>query len=383
MKDRGYIKLVILYGIYFLGLGATGFTGVYLGGKGMSNSQIGLLMSIPPLIAFVFQPLWGMAGDRAKYKRSALSLCFLLSACACLLIDLSGSFLTLLVSFTAYNCVSQGMSPLAQSISIEYSRNTKYGFGPIRMAGSIAYQLMILLAGFILSDDMPELYRIVSACYLVSAAFSLAIPPVKGHQHDSEKLNPLSVLKDKKICFLLCMSLCGKTAGMFGVSFFNKYIQELFADNVRMSILAYTAIVLEIPFLLLAQRFMKRFKVTVWVLIGLAANAVRFVGIGLCTSFPLLIALQLLQVSVMACFEFYPSLYLDRRVRKELRGSMQSVNTLVTFGLSQITGSLLGGFIADAVGMQHTFLIYGLFLAVMCAVFFVPARRIDMEWQND
>ena len=62
---------------------------------------------------------------------------------------------------------------------------------------------------------------------------------------------------------------------------------------------------------------------------------------------------------------------------------MQSVNTLVTFGLSQITGSLLGGFIADAVGMQHTFLIYGLFLAVMCAVFFVPARRIDLEWQNE
>lgn len=393
MKDKGYLRLTIMYGIYFLGLGATAFTAVYLGGKGMSNTQIGLLMSIAPLIALIFQPLWGMASDRAKYKRSVLALCFFASGIICLTYDFANSFVTLLIAMTLYSCVSQGLSPLAQSISMEYAADTKLGFGPIRMSGSIAYQLVVLLLGFILSDDMPQLFRIVCVCYMICAGYSLLLPPVKGYQHETVKISPFEVLKDRRVLFLLCMTFCGKTASMYQVSFYNKYMQELFSDSRVMSVLAFLAIVLEIPFLLLSNKVRKKMSITTWVLVGFAITAFRFIGIAVFTSAGLMTVLpkmavivilgllQLPQMCVMACFEFYPSLYMNDIVPKELRGSMQSMNTLITFGITQLTGTLLGGLLADGVGMQNGFMIYGLFLVVALAVFLAPSRKMDMKWQ--
>jgi len=381
MGDKYYRRLVILYGVYFLALGASGYTAVFLAGRGMNNAEIGLLMSIPPLIAMASSPLWGYAGDRARLKRSVLAVSFLLTGVSAFFFDRVEGFWPLMALMCAYSIFSQGLNPIAQTISMEYSAGTKWGFGPIRMSGSIAYQLMALVLGFILSGSMPQLFRIMAVIYCFCAAYSLLLPPVAGHQHAQKRVSPFLLLRDGRIRLLLLMGFCGKTASMFSMSFYNKYIQEVFGSNQIMSVLAFVAILLEIPFLLFSQRLMRKLSVTAWGLLGFALTAARFIGIALTQSLPVLVVLQLAAVAVMACFEFYPSLYMNAIAPMELKGSVQSLNVLFTFGLTQLTGSMLGGFLAERLGLQAAFGVYGGFLVLVLAAFYLPAtRRQGMEW---
>ena len=384
MGDRYYRRLVILYGVYFLALGASGYTSVFLAGRGMNNAQIGLIMSVPPLIAMAASPVWGYAGDRARYKRSVLAVAFLLTGAASFFFDRVEGFLPLMALMCCYSICSQGLNPIAQTISMEYSAGTKWGFGPIRMSGSIAYQLMALALGFILSGSMPQLFRIMAVIYCFCGAYSLLLPPVAGHQHAKERVSPFLLLKDRRILLLLAMCFCGKTTSMFGMSFLNKHLQEVFQSNRIMSVLAFLAVLLEIPFLLFSKKFMRRLSVTQWVLLGFALTGVRFIGIALTRSLPVLIVLQLAAVAVMACFEFYPSLYMNAIAPKELKGSVQSINVLTTFGLTQLTGSMLGGFLAERLGLQATFGVYGAVQIIALAAFFLPAARAkDMAWPQE
>ncbi|MGI6173554.1 MAG: MFS transporter [Christensenellales bacterium] len=382
MKDKGYMRLLILYAMYFIPLGASSYTAVFLGGRGMTNAQIGILSSIPPLIALTVQPLWGMASDRAHYKRSVLSVCFFLSAAASLWVDRAYAFIPLMLAMTGFNAAAQGLMPISTSICMEYTQGSRHGFGPIRLAGSISYQLVVLLLGFILSEGMPNLYRIMSILYIACGLYALLAPPVRGYQYAEQKVSPFAVLKDRRILFLFSMTFCGKAASIYSVSFYNKYAQELFGSNSAMSVLAFLAVLPEIPFLMVSNRIMRKFRVTTWALIGFGLTALRFLGIASARSFWLMTLLQIPQVAVMACFEFYPSLYLNSIVDKKLRSSVQSVSTLVTFGLTQLSGSLLGGFLADTYGIQTGFLVYGLFLLAAIAVYFVPARNMNMVWED-
>lgn len=382
MKDKQYLQLASLYGIYFLALGASSFTSVFLGGKGMDNSQIGMLLSIPPILALLVQPMWGLAGDRARYKRSVLALCFLLTGIACFLFEFTSGFWPLMLVMCLYNFVSQA-SPLAQTICMEYTADKKGGFGPIRMVGSITYQAMVLIAGFILSGTMPQLFRIMGIIYVFCAAYALLSPPIEGHQHEEEKkVSPLLLLKDKRILLLLAMTFCGRVCAVFYISFFNKYTQELFQSNTIMSVLHYASLVLEIPFFLFSDKIMRKMKITTWTLIGFGATILRFVGISMTGSVPVIMLLQLLAVVSMGCSEYFPMLYLNEIAPKELKGTMQSLNTLVTFGLSQIMGTLLGGVLADAIGLQSAFGVYGAFLVIVLLAFIVPAKKANMTWDD-
>ena len=119
MGDKFYRRLVILYGVYYMALGASGYTSVFLAGRGMNNAEIGLLLSVPPLIAMTASPLWGYAGDRARYKRSVLAAAFLLTGAACFFFDRVEGFLPLMGLMCAYSVFSQGINPISQTVSIE------------------------------------------------------------------------------------------------------------------------------------------------------------------------------------------------------------------------------------------------------------------------
>ena len=115
MRDKQYLQLASLYGIYFLALGASSFTSVFLGGKGMDNAQIGMLLSIPPILALLVQPIWGLAGDRARFKRSVLAVSFVATGLSCFLFEFVSGFWPLMLVMCLYNFVSQA-SPFAQTI---------------------------------------------------------------------------------------------------------------------------------------------------------------------------------------------------------------------------------------------------------------------------
>ncbi len=377
--NRPYYALYAYHLVYFSVNGLTAFLSTFYKEIHMTDSLIGVLTSVPSLVALALAPLIGAISDRVPRKRYVMTASLLLTAVACFCVPLCGSFWPLMLAVCGFTIAGTGGMPVATTISLEYCNQVHRPYGPVRMVGTIGYQLGLVLVGLLLGQSMRNLYPLMGIIALISAGITLFMPNVAGHQRKANPVPLRRLFADPHVCWLLGMILFATISSQFYMSFFTKHLSDLGIRNDTASVIALLSVLPELPFLLFADRLIKRTSVWNWLLIGMLLNGVRWIGLALCSTAAPIIAFQLLGVTVMACFEFVPAFYLARRVPPELAGSAQSVLTLTTFGVGKVIGSLLGGLICERTGIPAVFLFNGAMLLAGCLVFWRPTRRLIGE----
>ena len=397
MKKRaGITALSTFYFIYFVSMGCSTFASKYFAEIGLTESHIGVLTSVPALIAMCFMPMWGALSDRINIKKRLLAFNVGAAGLAYLFVDMATDFtmvdpqtgalasaatkfIPLLLLLTANAIFAQSCIANATSLSIEYAASVGSTYGPIRMMGTVGYQVGALLIGFICADSLRHLYTWMGVVMLITAASALTMPNVAGHQHGREKVSPFVILKEKRIRTLMIMLLVACTTTMFYQSFFGAFMEKLNIGNQVASVITWVSVALEIPLLFFSAKIMKFRSIWQWVMIGFVITAVRWLGFALAArvnSWALLLVFQIPAVTVLACFEFFPSLYIGKIIAPELSSSAQNLLNLVSFGVAKFFGSLLGGFISQRIGMENMFLINGIMLLAAAAAFYPVCRRM-------
>ena len=182
------MRLCILYAyyaIYFMSMGPTAnFAAIFYEEIGLNNTQIGLLTSLPVLLGMLALPVFGILSDNARRRRNVIALVLALCAGFSFLYDLTDRFALLMVICTGTALFSQPVLPLSSSLSMEYTASVGRSFGPIRMAGSVGFQVSALLAGAVFTTSMRGLYRMIGVFQLLAAGLALLLPPIAGHQRD-------------------------------------------------------------------------------------------------------------------------------------------------------------------------------------------------------
>lgn len=375
-KDRRLYSLYLFYAVNFIAMGMTTFAPKFYGEIGLSDGQIGLISAVMASVSLFAQPAWGALGDRARYKRSVIALPLTCAGLLCFLVpSASGSFIALLALLTLYNTFYLPAIPLGNAISIEYTDAHGHSFGPVRMMGTIGYQVSILFTGFLLTRSLRGLYPAIGLATLAAAGCALLLPPVQGHQHGRQKVSGTSFFRDRRLMLLFGVAFLANIAHQFNLSFFSKHLGDLGIGNAVTGVITMLSVALEIPFLLFGDRIMKRHAVWTWMTIGLLLGAVRFFLLSAVRTPVMIVLAQMLSISHLACFEFIPFIYLGRVTRRELLGSVQSVYQMISFGVARIVGALLGGLIADAAGIPTVFALCGALLLCTAAALYAPMRR--------
>jgi len=370
---RAYIPMYAFYILYFIYLGTSSFQSRYFSEIGMTDSQIGLISSIPAIAGLAAQPVWGTFSDRVQHKRTILILGSGAAGIALIATGFLSGFLPVLIGMTLITVSLICVIPTANSIAMEYSSTL---MGPLRMTGTIGYQIGAVALGFILTASLHGLMQIMGVLMLLCALLARFEPPVKGHQFGREKVSYIAVFRDKKILFLLITLLICTTTTQYYNTFFVKMLGDLGFDNATTGIITFVSIFFEIPFLFFSHKLYKKATLWTWLLIGMAVNAVRFACLGFAETLPLILLINIPTVTVMGCFEFFPALYLNDAVDEKLKGSAQSALNLSFAGGAKLLGSLLGGFLGDTYGLQTGFVCCGCILAAAFLVLFVPCRRL-------
>lgn len=371
-----YASLYVYYFVYFIMTGASTFVPKYYGEIGMSNAQIGVLTSVPTLVALAFTPVLGMLTDRVSKKRYLLSAMLIFMAAMCFLVPYSTGFLTLLAAVSGYTVISTSANPLANTIALEYTREIGKPYGPIRLLGTVGYQFGALLVGIVLSKSLNSLYPLMGVAVLLACAITFMMPNVEGHQHSRQKVPLTRLFADRHVRMLYLIIFCATISTQFYISFYTKHLGDLGMSNVATSWITLLSVMLELPFLYFGDRIARRTNIWNWLLIGMAANGIRWLGLAFSKTALPNILFQLPGVTVLACFEFFPALYLNRRVPPELSGSAQNMLSLVTFGAAKILGSLIGGQICEYTGIPTMFAAFGVLMLIGCALFWKPTRRL-------
>lgn len=379
-RDKRLYALYLFYGMDFIATGMTTFAPKFYGEIGLTDGQIGLISAVLALVALFAQPVWGLLADRARYKRSVIALALAGAGLTCFLVlPAAGRFMPLLLVLTLYNTLNLPAMPVGNAISIEYTSAHGHSFGPVRMMGTIGYQVGILATGFLLANSLKNLYPAMGVMLLLAAGSALLLPPVRGHQHSREKLSYAPFFRDRALLLLFAAAFIGHIGHQFNLVFFSKRLGDLGIDNTVTGLINTFSVILEIPFLIFGDRLMKRCSIWTWLLIGMGVGAVRFALLAVLRAPVWIVLVQMLSIAHLACFEFFPFIYLGRAARKELQASAQSLYQMMTFGFARIVASLVGGLVADAAGIPLVYALSGGLMAAAAVALYAPMKRRTRE----
>ena len=372
-------SLYLFFGVYFISVGMTGMAPKFYGEIGLSDAQIGAITTVMTVAGLLLQPVWGTLADRAAHKKTVLAAALAVAgAISFLVLPVSGNYGLLLLTLTVFNIFLLPAMPVGNAIGIEYTSTHGKSFGPIRMMGTIGYQVGILGVGLLLAESLRGLYPAIGVILLLASGLALLLPAVRGHQGKKQNRVPISVLfRNRDIVLLLSVTFLAHIGHQFCLSFFTKHLGDLGMGNSLTGLITMLSVSLEIPFLMVGDRLMRKMSIWRWQLLGLLIGSVRFALLSFVRTPVLLVFAQSLAIAHMACFEFFPMLYLGGSVKAELQVTGQSMLQMVSFGLARIVGAMVGGLIANARGIPFVFGIIAALTLCAAAGFAIPLLRRD------
>jgi MFS transporter, PPP family, 3-phenylpropionic acid transporter len=356
-KNKYFITFLLLYAFsYMCNAAYSIYIPVYLNSVGYSKTNIGILLSLAPIIAIIAQPLWGTLSDRAKHKNTILIILILGSSFSILLYKLSINFFYLSLIISCFTLFQTSINPLSDAIALEYTSKTKWKFGHIRLAGTIGYSLMSVAAGILLMKNINRIFLLYFIAGLLAFIATLYLPKIRGHQSMGKKLVFWSLFKDKTLILYLSFALIIQITLGYYYTFFSIYYQLLGASKTLIGWSNFIAAMSETPFLLFSHIVLKKIRTPHVLIIAGCAAALRWLLLGLTVNPFSILVFQLLHGFINIVITVSLAMYINEFVPDELKASGQALNGLVCTGIARILGSLLGGYFSDVFGIKNMFL---------------------------
>lgn len=380
-KKKLLPPLVAFASFFFIGYGCWGVVNsywpMYFNSFGYNNTQIGILSAVGPFAAVFGLLFWGARADRARYRNNVqLLICAILGVSSQLYLLNSSFFYTFVLSIVFMFCF-YSMTPVCDAMFLEYAQSGAANYGKGRMWGSLGLAVVPLLPGFIISRlGIRSLFPSYLGLILLAIFVVLQLPKMAGGQSGNEKkINLLAVRNDKQLVGLVVFLFLLHTTMGFYYSFFPIYMDNLgAADLVGINNMAQFTMEFLITYFLV--RIVKRFGFAKLYTYSIALTAVRLLLIGLITSPTLLIVVNLIGgAGYSMCMMMFSIFAL--RTPRELRTSAQMLNSMVAHSFSRFCGSMIGGALADVIGIPSVFVCMGLFNVLLTAVFIFWIRRTD------
>jgi len=371
---------LLFYVVIYMGNAIYGtFIPVYFQKVGFTQSQIGTLLSLGPLIAILAQPIWGTLSDRTKTKNRILQILIAGSGISMLLYPLSDQFAYLLIMICLFTFFQTSVFAISDSITLEVIDKQKSGnYGMIRLGGTIGFAVMSILFGLIAKNHIHWMFSVYAIVMVVSFLLLMRFPTIKGHQSEGRKMRIWVLFNNRKLMLYLAINFVLQITLGYYYAFFPLYFKELGGDNVLLGWSMVISSLSEIPFLLFSGFILSRVKIP-YILLGAAvATALRWYLFSTIDDPLWALPVQALHGMIFIVLSVTMATFINKEVPNELKASGQTFNGLLNLGAARIIGSLVGGITSEKFGMQNVFL-YNSIVALVCVVVFAVIFWIQRD----
>ncbi len=342
---------------------------VYLDGLGFTSTAIGALLAVSPFVRLFAQPFWGLAGDRTKSTNRLYRWVLAGSGVVVLFYPLTHSYALLFVVVIVFTFFNTPLFLMQDVITLQAIEPTRFKYGTIRMGATIGFSVWVLIAGRVADWNITYLFPLSAAIAVLAFLVTYRLPPVRGHQTPGNHVSPLLLLKNRPLillvsfCFFLMLGI-----GYYFI-FFSIYYQNLGADNQQIGLSFMIAAVVEIPFLLFAERIIGRLGIKRTLLLAGLVMGIRWLLLGIFTDLTGILVANVLHGFTLIVIFYCMAVFINREVPKELKSSGQTFFGIFGVSIPQILAGILGGLANDAFGMQKVFLVVGIFTMASVVVF--------------
>lgn len=354
---------------YFTFMGGWGFIlpfiNLYYVSLGLSGKQIGVFASTSAIVGLVAAPLWLTEARKRPNPRWFLQMALSASALAYLLISQQTAFLPIVAIIFFQALASAGVSPMSDTLAVSVAQAAETGYGSVRVWASLGWILTVLSSGWLIGHFGYQtgfggaglaLAVGASLLFLIRPQNFKARPAAPGEPAPGLRQAAGQVFKHPLLrAFALALGLI--TFLNSGVlQFENVFLAQLGATKSLISFAGILSALVELPFMLLSDRILRRSGAERLMLIALALN----LGLRLFVfALPVIPAILIVRFVGGVSFSLYTVSFIglvSENTSPVERGTVLALFTATLAGLVNIVAAPAAGAAFDALGARWLYL---------------------------
>jgi PPP family 3-phenylpropionic acid transporter len=358
----------------------------FLKEKGLTGIQIGVILSVTPIMMFLVQPLYGVVADRLGYKRCLLWSSFF-AAISYLFYIFENSFGTIFGTTIFMALFYNSIQPLLDSLSLNLvQKDPAFSYGTLRIAGAAGWAITGTIVGhYIDIINITVIFVFSSVSMFLTFLFAFAL--------QSSANNPgtmtVKTSRDIKKVFgnheLIILLLCVFLISMGGTTIWNFYSIYMKENGASATLVGFGISfqgLCELPLFYFSARIIGRFGNRTTLLITVFALALRMLLYSFVKDPYAALFIELLHGISWSLFWVVCVEYVNSLVREDWRATGQSLLYAAYFGLGAIAGNFWTGYLYDIpLKIADIFLLNAL---MVCAVglfilVFMKKKRVLKE----
>jgi MFS transporter, PPP family, 3-phenylpropionic acid transporter len=374
---------VVMSCVWFFCLGGLGiffpFFSLYLGeNAGLSGPQMGLVLSMLPLIGTLAQPFWGQLADRTGSRSRVLALLVFGAAAGYLSLGFAQGFPALLIATMLLALFSTAMIPTAMAVSFALAQGDRAReLGRMRVWGTVGFLLLVVgfppllhqlqaARGLVREPGGPSepglgvMFPVTAAVLLVGALIALALPRGGEMALRAPKGDWRRLMLHRPFVRLLAFSLFAYACLQGPMSIFPIYVRSLGGTLDSVSQMWILMLALEIPLVFYSGSSIARFGPRGLLAIGVLAGGVRWTACGLAPDLAFVYPFQLLHGVVVAGLVVGGPLYVEAVVPERLRSTGQGMLAMVGVSVGAVASQLGTGVLLELGGPRAPYLVGGI-----------------------
>lgn len=356
---RDVWKLRSYYFVLFAGVGSfLPFIYLHMADLGFSNAQIGILGAIGPAVMVFVQPFWGWMTDRTG--RPDL-IAFIMNLGVAVWVGVllrANTFVAIVIYMILYNIFYSSLAPIFDSVTIETVNGSdgKVGYGNVRWLGSLGFALMVIAAGRVIEwTSIPTVLWVYVVSSVLLALMVLKMPRKAREQGARVRVRIWPLFKNRELMVFLVAASLVIGSNAINYTFFPFLMKDLGGGEGILGLAMMVSAFAEIPFFWISAKLIRRFKIPYMLFIAFAVTALRWWLNSIATSPYHLLGFQLMHSLTFGLLYSSAVVYVDRLVPERLRASGQTLFWAATYGLGNVIGNLVGGWVYQYSSVQSLF----------------------------
>lgn len=359
-----YRDLFFARAYYFAFMGGWGFILPFLNlfyiSLGLNGTQIGTITSTSSIVGLLFAPLIVSEIKKRSKARSILQVAIFLGGAAYLLLGHQTLYASILVIVFIQSLVVSGVMPVSDSMAVSVSQSTGSGYGSIRVFASMGWIITVLTSGWLIERfGFIAGFIGVSIMWMTGAGLAFFIQPgyfVAKLNLQIPKTNLATTFKrvasDRTLLgFAIALIFIGFTnSGV--LQFENVFLAELGASKQLISVAGILSAVVELPFMIYADRYVRRYGASRIVLIAIGMTVLQRLAVLI---FPAISTIMIVRFIGGIAFSLYTVSFIgliSSRTDESETGTVLALYTVTLASLVNILAAPIAGTIFDSIGAR-------------------------------
>jgi len=374
------IPLTLFWFIYFGSLGIFfPYFSLYLReNAGLSGTELGVILAIPPLVGMIAQPFWGQVADRTGARSGILAWLTLGTAMGYLGLGFTQGFWLIVFATAALALVGTAVFPILNSVSFGILRGAgPHAFGHVRVWGTIGFFVLVvgfpmllnlrrasvglaITAATVSQPGLELMFPVMAALVFVAACVAVFLPKKGAVSLHAARGDWRELLRNRAFVRFLLFALIAHFLMHGPMWLFPLFVRSRGGDMDTIRGMWILMLIVEIPLVFFTGSGLKRIGARGLLAVGVLVGGLRWSLCALIANPYLLFAVQALHGVTVVGLILGSPLYLDAVAPEKLRSTAQGVFSMVSVGVAGILSNIAAGWLVDRGGTDLLYLICGI-----------------------